>query len=495
MKTVIHQIKTLGTRLDGMSYVIECDDGSLIVVDGGMDEDGEELYRYLKKLSGGSDPVVELWILTHAHADHYNAFMALAEAHYKEITVRKLMFRFQPRSFFETIQPAVLPELDRLERVIPLLSGVEVLAPSAGDRLQYGSTVLEILYTAADLPPLETAVIRQSTNDGSLIFRVCAEGQTVLFLADLMEAGNDVMIKRYGKSLKSDVCQAAHHGGWSSIPAFYDLVDPEIVLIPASEKTFRRGIPYADGCFHLLNRLHVKDVIMAEQGTRRLEMPIRASVAPFFPDCGFADREAVPQAFLKKASSEPELSPSDPRWEESAVYSLAPVKDPSREGVGSARILWQEDALFLRFEANCRFYPCDKDCISTAKSNNLRVFLSEGVSTRRFDRWNRFKEEDGFIDYLKFYPEEKSFPQGRSFCSREDLCQYRVVADGEHFSLCARIPFVRAHHKGELIGLNLELTAVDETLSQRRVWEALQRGVNAERCGMEPSALFYFSLE
>ena len=74
-KTVLHQIKTKGITLDGMSYVIQAEDGSLIVIDGGMNEDADDLFAYLQRLCGGDKVTVDLWIITHAHADHYNCFM------------------------------------------------------------------------------------------------------------------------------------------------------------------------------------------------------------------------------------------------------------------------------------------------------------------------------------------------------------------------------------------------------------------------------------
>ena len=44
------------------------------------------------------------------------------------------------------------------------------------------------------------------------------------------------------------------------------------------------------------------------------------------------------------------------------------------------------------------------------------------------------------------------------------------------------------------MGLNLEFTAMDESMQKRRINEALQTGIDAQRCPLEPAALCYISL-
>ena len=78
-KTILHQLKTDGRVLDGMSYVIQCADGSTVVIDGSMYEDGELLYAFLRQLAGDKDPVVDAWFITHAHPDHSFCAKAVAD--------------------------------------------------------------------------------------------------------------------------------------------------------------------------------------------------------------------------------------------------------------------------------------------------------------------------------------------------------------------------------------------------------------------------------
>ncbi|MBE6591398.1 MAG: MBL fold metallo-hydrolase [Ruminococcaceae bacterium] len=492
-KTVLHQIKTKGITLDGMSYVIQAEDGSLIVIDGGMNEDADDLFAYLQRLCGGDKVTVDLWIITHAHADHYNCFMQMAESYCEKLKVKKLMYDFQPKSFFEIVQPKVLPELERLERVKELLKGMEVVTPRRGEKYSFGESSIHILFTASDLPPLDTAPIPQETNDGSLVFRLNAEGQTVLFLGDVMEAGDAVLTELYGDKLKSDLCQIAHHGARASTCEFYDLVDPDILLWPVGLKKFDFCARYIKASHYLLSELHVKDVILAGHGTRRLELPVRPSVAPFLPEVPPAIRSEKVQLTVNEASRRPDISdPSDGVWLEAEEVSLSPAESYDK-GIGRVRLLWREDALYFNFSVKCSLYPSDPDCIKTASTNNLRLAMSEGLFFQRFMPWKDCPKER-IIDNLKFFAEKKSALSGDGFCSDDKRCRYKVLRDGESFSVCAEIPFNFPRKRGDMIGLNLEFNAVGEDKKTRRIREELQRGELALRCEGYPAALCYVKL-
>lgn len=256
-KTVIHQLKTDGRVLDGMSYVIECGDGSLVVIDGSMYEDGEAMYSYLRKLSGDRDPVVEAWFLTHAHPDHTYCCKSVADQFADKITVKKLIYRFPDEDFVRAKEPDCLVQIPAFEESARRFHAEHVI-PSAGERYVFGDAVFEILFTCADLPSI-FEVQGQVLNDTSLVFRLTAAGQSVLFLGDVQAAGNRVMMKKYGKALKSDVCQVAHHGFYASCSAFYDLVDPEILLWPACVRVFETFSLCVPASRHLVSSMNVKE--------------------------------------------------------------------------------------------------------------------------------------------------------------------------------------------------------------------------------------------
>ena len=71
-----------------MSYTLRCNDGKLIVVDGGRAWQSIELTNTIKKFGGH----VDAWIITHAHDDHMGVLASILEAEWdkSEITIDKI---------------------------------------------------------------------------------------------------------------------------------------------------------------------------------------------------------------------------------------------------------------------------------------------------------------------------------------------------------------------------------------------------------------------
>ncbi len=118
-QTTLYQLRTESSVISGMSYVVKCGDGSIFVIDGGYDHgDAEILLTFLKGLAQSDHPVVDAWLITHGHPDHTGALHGVAKRHYKEITVKKLIYRWPEEDFIKASQPAVLRHLEVLERYL-----------------------------------------------------------------------------------------------------------------------------------------------------------------------------------------------------------------------------------------------------------------------------------------------------------------------------------------------------------------------------------------
>ncbi|MBE6591544.1 MAG: MBL fold metallo-hydrolase [Ruminococcaceae bacterium] len=469
MKNVIHQLKTDGRPLDGMSYVIVCDDGSVIVVDGGMNNDIEYLYSYLKKLFKGEKPVVNDWILTHPHADHTFAFIGMAKNHGDDIEVRRVLYRVPEEEFFLKHQPEVIPEHKATLKAIETF-GAEWYEPSAGDVIKYGTLSLEILYTCADLPKDEP--IPQCTNDLSIVFRINANGQSIIFLGDVQAAGNRVMIDRYGKSLKSDVCQLAHHGELSSTAEFYTYIDPDIVLWPVTSAYVDYLWMFYEANRVLFMGLNVKDVIVSGDGTRALELPIKPSVAPntyYIHPTGML--ETVPEVEIVHAEKAPDLSdPDDPTWEKAnSLPILGKVIGDEGAAKASVKLLWDEKAFWVRAEVEKREpLTFNKNGTLAERSDNVRIHLSEIVTGNLFEGWND-KEN---LRNVCLYSEKKAVEGGEYFNNVPSRCTSFGHVKENGFVVCAKIDFVNEHQKSDVIGFHAELNVCDENSVRtlRRTW-------------------------
>ena len=472
MKTLICQIQTTGERLDGMSYVILAADGSVIVVDGGMyDGDPEILIAQLEKITGADKPVVDAWFVTHNHMDHTFCFIACAEKYSDRLTVKKLVYDFYDAGLYSVVQPPCAEELVRFEAAIDVF-GAQRVRPAAGDVMEYGKTKIEILYTASDLPIVNGGV-GMRVNDTSLVFRVVAEGQSVLFLGDVEKAGNDVMIKKYGASLKSDVCQVAHHGASSSTLEFYRLVDPQILLWPAREEKLTEFLIYIRVSRKLVTELGVKDVHLAGFGTEALEMPIRPRVAPFIPELPQLPLKFDTGISIPEAAAAPTLDPDDPAWSAGTTFEATFFHNPSgreqKDSGGdrfSATALWKDDRLYFRIDFR---KPPIRDPVrfSSKDCDNVRIYLAEKDAEDPLLRWCDLRDDPAFIENLKLYGEKKQVGGGELINSLPERCESTVRVSPEGYLICAAVSLALPHRKGDEIGLDLEFNGVRDTESKR----------------------------
>ncbi|MBQ9545623.1 MAG: hypothetical protein IJV00_10910, partial [Clostridia bacterium] len=327
----------------------------------------------------------------------------------------------------------------------------------------------EILYTAEDLPIIDGGK-GNNLNDTSLVFRVRAEGQTVLFLGDVQDVGDGVMISKYGKDLKSDVVQVAHHGYPASTAEFYDLVDPEILLWPATKRRFDFCMRAVKVDRRLIEEMNVKDIYFAFEGDAALEMPIKPRENAVLPDTFVPLKPLTAVCEFVGVKRAPDISdPNDPLWNASpvfrAVHDLYPAPGPGEDS-GTFRALWKDDRLFLniRFDKKpvsdpSRFGSLDSDCV--------RLYYSAYPVCDRMTLWADVRGNRDFIENIKFYSEEKLVRGEKIFCTDLNRCPAKVFTDENGFTVCAALKLGRPREKGDIIGFNLEFNGVPSVSSNR----------------------------
>lgn len=458
-QNVLHQVKTLGKPLDGMSYVIQSDNGQTLVIDGGMGPDGRGLFDYLCSLQNTQSPVVDLWILTHSHADHTYAFLEAVKAYGERLQVKEMAYRFPQDGLYASCHEAEGVEDKQLVEEARARLGARHWEPSAGDKRLFGGLELEVLYTCADLPHWENAPILQNVNDTSLVFRLTCDGQTVLFLGDVEAAADRVLIDRYGSALKSDVVQLAHHGEISSTEEFYRLIDPTIVLWPG-------GITLRDRLVvtplranrYLFYESNVEDFYIAGEGTVALPLPLSVRETP---NKGFLPKERnrpVELSFsVPYAHTLPDLNAvEDPAWLQAPERPFSTVltqADPSARV--TYRLLWQEQALYLqaRYTKNA-FVPDSKNTASHL-CNLLKLYYTDRAYTDVLCTWEEVTDLSAF--QIKMYTHDK---QTDGAYTHPELCRVvRHPVEGGFVFNC-RIPFRQEKQAGDTVGFVLEANGV-----------------------------------
>ena len=213
-----------------MSYIIRTGQGRLIVVDGGNAGDAPALLSGLKALwRGPGRPVVEAWFLTHLHSDHLDAFIEIMTKSGSEVAVRNVYAHVPPRAVLDSVKGAEKREVDRLEQALRALPEGLLHTVRTGEALRVDDLTFDILHVP------DQAELANAINNSSLVFRMTAGGQTVLFTGDIGRETSARLVQRYGARLQSDIVQMAHHGQNGATREFYQAVRPRICLWPTPE--------------------------------------------------------------------------------------------------------------------------------------------------------------------------------------------------------------------------------------------------------------------
>ena len=232
--------KEHGWPAAGLCDIVITDNGRLIVIDGGQPNDAEDLIKLLEEKAYGKKPIVDLWIITHPHLDHYGALQAIcrSEKLASRISVKKLLWYF-PTDFCNKAGDAnILGYGNNDMEEICRITGAAIYKPSRNDIINIDDIEIHFLYVPDDCSFINTA--SGNANCVSLIFTVKGNSKSVMVTGDAHGRNMQITVWRYAKKLKCDILQLPHHACCDSYCSeFYYCVDPQIVLEPTSAACFK----------------------------------------------------------------------------------------------------------------------------------------------------------------------------------------------------------------------------------------------------------------
>lgn len=74
-----------------------------------------------------------------------------------------------------------------------------------------------------------------AANDGSLMFELSANKQSMLFCGDVGWGMSDKLVEQWGENLSADYIQMGHHGNGGLLEDFYRTVNPEVAFFDAPD--------------------------------------------------------------------------------------------------------------------------------------------------------------------------------------------------------------------------------------------------------------------
>lgn len=275
--TLLTQLKTPYMICDcGMSYLIRLCDGRFIMIDGGYAE-YEETERLLETMEKQNvlegKPLIEAWIITHWHNDHYITMCDLMERFGERVELRSLLVN----------TPITCDVPDRVKAILKARPEIRLIVPHTGQRFVYADATLDVLHACEDHYPGEL----QNFNDTSTIIRMELAGRRILWLGDSSAPSSNLTADRFPKeSLHCEFLQVGHHGYWGGSHRMYRAADPEVLLWPCPDFWYAMVKHWSPNHVLLNESPSLKAIYVAghSEATFDMSQPVKAPHCRFFAD-------------------------------------------------------------------------------------------------------------------------------------------------------------------------------------------------------------------
>lgn len=223
---------------NGMCYAYRLCDGSFIVVDmgHGTGVQADVIFETLAQFA--PDPnniVIAAFFVSHAHSDHFGGFYHLTHNYAEYISLEKIIYNYHTKKSFELTQTDS-SVLYGLETLAEYYDGVELIEAHPGQEFFIRDAYIEMLYTWEQFDTDSILYL----NNSCIVFSITIEDEKIMQLGDCGPLAAPLIVSMYGEYLDSDFIQVAHHGNTGSSRDLNQLINPEIVLYPASDFNYRK---------------------------------------------------------------------------------------------------------------------------------------------------------------------------------------------------------------------------------------------------------------
>ena len=103
-----------------MGYVIK-EKQNLIIVDGGTEQDSENLKKYVNNYNNG---IINYWIVTHAHDDHIGAMVSLLEQ--DKVKIENIICSLNNLEWYEQYDTSRTDIVERLYKILEAKSEINI---------------------------------------------------------------------------------------------------------------------------------------------------------------------------------------------------------------------------------------------------------------------------------------------------------------------------------------------------------------------------------
>lgn len=268
------------SKANGMGYMFRLEDGTFLIYDGGHDgelsgeqprQNARRLYELMKEYA--PDPnniVVKAWIITHAHKDHIGASRDFLSAYAKnDVKIEAFLLNFPTAEQVHQADNSTSQADDFLKKLAKYSPSTKIIKIHPGYKFYLANAEIEFLYTLELYAPSTLTYY----NTSSLVSTVTICGQRFMMTGDMSENANAIIRDLYGKTLKSDFVQVAHHGAQGGSTQFYSLVDPTWAFWPVGRSGYESQKSNIRNKYMFTDGTNLKQTFVAFFQTTLVQLP------------------------------------------------------------------------------------------------------------------------------------------------------------------------------------------------------------------------------
>ena len=242
---------------NGLTLLFRLADGRFVIVDGSYNraENANTLANIIaeqaKDYATGKNIKIAAWFVSHSHGDHNGALNGQTSI-FKRFTVERVIANFMTDAERERSMTSSYSGNwssgegggDDSTRNAAAALGADFVVCHVGQQFHFADTVFEILYTVESYGPTVVNALNTSTILVRAITTVDkGNSTTTMVMGDVTGPAMAICNKMYGKDMRSQIVQVAHHGytTWgndSAMATGYKHMAPEIVLWPQGANAF-----------------------------------------------------------------------------------------------------------------------------------------------------------------------------------------------------------------------------------------------------------------
>jgi len=229
------------TEQQGMCEIFRLEDGSFLIFDSSDLGAHDTIYQTLCDLNGSPENIhIRIWLMTHAHRDHYGGFSDFAKIYSNAVTLDTVMYAPVNRDVIDTIA-SYKTSWDSINYffndgfsalIKENFPNTVLCSVHAGQRFSLPGADLRILYTPEHLYIDRIPI---NMNHGSIVAQVVSNDGKALIMGDSEHCSTFWLVKTYQETLQSDIFQYPHHGrGRTPDPVTTVLTLSRAVVIPCT---------------------------------------------------------------------------------------------------------------------------------------------------------------------------------------------------------------------------------------------------------------------